>query len=78
MFLEEREVREYKKYIIERKMKPTKSAIQQCARQTEQLFDLFLNLDTENALRRKKDANEKNEGIKTLSFYCFNWHKQSV
>ena len=53
-------------------MKPTKSAIQQCARQTEQLFDLFLNLDTENALRRKKDANEKNEGIKTLSFYCFN------
>ena len=78
MFLEEREVREYKKYIIEGKMKPTKSTIQQCARQTEQLFDLFLNLDTENALRRKKDTNEKNEGIKTLSFYCFNWHKQSV
>ena len=73
LFLEERKVREYhKKYIIEGKMKPTKSAIQQCARQTEQLFDLFLNLDTENALRRKKDRNEKNEGIKILSFYCFN------
>ena len=59
-------------------MKPTKSAVQQCARQTEQLFDLFLNLDTENALRRKKDINEKSEGIKTLWFRFFNWHKQSV
>ena len=50
-------------------MKPTQSAIQQCARQTELLFDLFLNLDAETALRRKKDVNEKNEGIRTLSLY---------
>ena len=49
-------------------MKPTQSAVQQCARQTEQLFDLFLNLDAETALR-KKDVNEKNEGIRTLSLY---------
>ena len=41
-------------------MEPTQSVIRQCARQTEQLFDLYLNLDIENQL---KDINERNKGI---------------
>ena len=41
-------------------MEPTQSVIRQCARQAEQLFDLYLNLDTENAL---KYMNGRNKGI---------------
>lgn len=41
-------------------MEPTQSVIRQCERQAEQLFDLYLNLDTENAL---KDMNGRNKGI---------------